>query len=465
MERYILKYLYDSTQDEWRKRYIDYMKLTLDHQLWSIGRQFSNSLEWKKNLNSFIILHRGAVTCEIGSKIKRLICKKIHNAFHIRQKRYEMHEQLTHIEEKSYDYRALSVMGTSFMTDECKKSLLDVKIRVDSIFDWSYSDCTWFRCVHQLLEWHKSMELLPFNEIIKETHVEELRRLYGALLEVLKNEDFDTVFVHTAELFETKIIIDIFRELGKTSIEIIHGIPGGNPLIEDRVDHLMVYGEQLRSNCIKYGFNPLKVHTLGNSKYCSNSISVPQSLRCSDEDVLVLTTATAVEHQHEWEYEKFSSNDGSLLVTYLYSVESVLKKNNIFHARLRPHPIISKEWLAQYVDLDFYQIDKLELSESLSRATLCVGQSSTVVLEAILYGVSYLVYEPLNEKLSTTWSHLNAPFDGSDPFLRVAHTEDELDEMIASEYCPDISLLGEYMEMFKPQVLLRVLRQETTKMR
>jgi hypothetical protein len=269
--------------------------------------------------------------------------------------------------------------------------------------------------------------------------------------------------VHTAELFETKIFIDVFRDLGKISIELIHGVPGTSSRIEDRVDFLLVYGEKIRKNCIISGYNPQKVLVAGNSKYLGQPVQNPSSLRCYYEDILVLTSAPFAGHQHDWEFEMFPIFDRSLLITYLYSVENVLKKNGISHARLRPHPSVSKEWLAGYVDMDFYELDYLPINLSLEQATCCIGQNSTTVFEAIQSGVSYMVYEPGDGSFSMTGSLLVPPFDGSDSFLRIANTEEQLDEMIQSHYCPDIKILSEYFESFKPKVILDILSKQMKK--
>jgi len=443
MERYIIKYLMDSTHDEWRKRYYDYMRLALDHHLWSYGNNISSSLErWIDHKQNYVIPKHGIV---------RFILSKIKSKPQ-RVKPVESNIRVT--SDKAYKYKLLAIYQKPYLPDDTIEALHQLGITVEYAYD---EGKVWTDAMGRLNSWYSKMKFLPFNEIIMDNHIEELKEIYTSLLDAIKQSKIDALVVFTAEPFEAKILIDIFRELGRISMELIHGIPGSKPTEENRVDYVLTYGDGIKRIFLDAGFEEEKVLVSGNSKYVKYPDLIKDHLRCSTDDVLVLTSASSVEHQHQWEYDNFSTNDRSLLIAYLYSVEAVLKRVGVTHARLRPHPIVDKHWLSQFVDMDFYEMDYLSLSESYAKATCCIGQNSTAVLEAIQSGVSYIVYEPGDGKHSLTGDKLIPLYDGSNPYLKVAYKEEDLEQMINAHYCPDIRVLNGFMECFKPEVIKEVL--------
>lgn len=454
MERYILKYLMDSTLDEWRKRYYDYMKMQLDSTLWAFGNHTSvNHERTIEHQQNYVIPRKDSLKGIYGI-LRRAFDRNFLKKKSLK-KQASIQNQNNDTLKKHYDYKIFSAFHLPWLLpDESVRKINETGIYVDFISD---SSKPWSQSITRLQNWYSSMKLLPFNEVISEIHVQELKAIYNQLVEDFRDSDYEAVMVFSAEVFEAKILIDVFRDLGKVSIELLHGIPGATLLTEaEKVDYFLVYGEQLKQDAIAMGCDKNKLYVAGDCKYTEN-FQTPIQLRCSMEDVLVITSATWREYQCEWEFEKFAINDRSLLITYLYSVENVLKRNGLTHARLRPHPHVMKDWLSKYVDMDFYELDYLDLSESLDKATCCIGQNSTVVIEAINHGVSYLLYEPGDGKHYITGSLLYPPFDGSNKWLKVANSEEELDEMIKSRYSPSPRIGKQYMEPFKPEVIRDVL--------
>lgn len=456
MERYILKYLMDSTRDMWRKRYYDYMKMQLDRTFWAYGKHASNNLERTIEHNENYVIPRKDTIKGIYGILRRAYERKF-----LKKKRLQKQTSIQHkainAEQRTFDYKIFCAFHLPWLLpDESVKKINDVGIYIDFISD---SSKPWSQSIVRLQNWYNSIILLPFNEQINEFHVQELKAIYDQLVEDFRKTDYDAVMIFSAELFEAKILIDVFREVGKVSVELLHGIPGPTLKIEsDRVDYFMVYGEQLIKDAMAIGCDKKKFYVAGDCKYIK-AFNTPTHLRCSMENVLVVTSATTDEYQYEMEFDKFAINDRSLLITYLYSIESVLKENGVNRARLRPHPHIMKDWLCRYIDTDFYEMDYLDLEDSINQATCCIGHNSTVVLEAINMGVSYMVYEPGDGIHQMTGRKLYPPFDGSNAGLKVAHSEEELDEMIKERYCPSAELGRQYMEPFKPEVIRDILEK------
>lgn len=455
MERYILKYLYDSTTDSWRKRYYDYMKMRLDSTLWAYGahRGVGNLERTIEHQENYVIPRKHSLKA-ISGILQRAIHRKF---FTQRQHNHQVaiQQQLIDSKQIKYNNKVLCAFHLPWLLpDEAVRNINNIGVKVDFITD---SDQSWSNTIQRMLQWYKRTELIPFNELIKDRYVSELKDIYNQLLADFSQTDYDAVLVCSTELFESKILIDVFKELRKISMELLHGIPAIDAKKEiARVDYYLVYGEKLRQNYIDLGCDAKRIAVVGNSKYVS-PFNIPKEVRCSLDDVLVLTSSTSSAYQFEWKYDDFSLNDRSILIAYLYNIESVLKQNGVTHARLRPHPHIKKEWLCKYIDTDFYKIDNLELTDSFNKATCCIGQNSTTVIEALLHGVSYIVYEPGDGKYSMTNAKLFPPYDGSDEGLRIANNEEELDEMIKSQYrpSPEFGLL--YIEPFKPEVIRDLL--------
>ena len=82
------------------------------------------------------------------------------------------------------------------------------------------------------------------------------------------------------------------------------------------------------------------------------------------------------------------------LNVYIYEIGKVLKELG-GKAKLRMHPSENPDWYAKFIDTKFFVIDQDKLSASLANSTLVIGPVSTLFIDAINFGVSYIVYEPV----------------------------------------------------------------------
>lgn len=454
MERYILKYLYDHSENPKGRRFIDYFKMQLDNRLYSFGMHDTENFEYRQ-LRYFEEIQQD---------------KGIKALMHPRRRWRKLIEK---INSKSDQRKALQSLVANEIMQQCKYKVLSIfNLRKETIEELNRNGIAVYHYGQPFFDGDvtyesKSLEALDafieelrykdFNQLLTEENYEEIDAIFRDAVEEFKATDFDAVLVWTSEAMECKFVIDVFKEIGRPSITFQHGLPGPYRKIEEsRASYLCVWGPEVRENYLKVGFDPGHVLIAGNARYVSCPTN--RQMRCGVEDVLVLTSAPTAPHQHEWEWDKFSKQDRSLLVTYLYSVENVLKSVGVKRARLRPHPSVSRSWLAKYLDMDFYEIDNEDFIPSLSKATMCVGQLSSTVLEAMQHGVSYIVYEPSEDgRHGMNGNVLVPPFDGSDKYLQVANTEDDLSKMIQERYVPDVRLLDEYMIPFNGSVIKGIL--------
>ncbi len=446
MERYLIRYLYETTSDARKRRFLDYLKIKLDVRLWSMGNHVPYSFDYQCSLKQWKKAHSKEIS--IRKRLKRYIRSWIFSRI-----RASLVAQVADHHISQYEYKVLSLIEN--LPKQTIELFEQKGIRIYQLSDWT-SPTTY---IYKIQKWYESLDEMSFNSLLTNEHYQELDELFNGLLKELRDENFDALLVRTSELFYEKCFIDIFKELGRPSITLLHGLPGVYTLAtESRSDYLLVYGKQIKKNFEAVGYNPSRVLVAGNYKYCDTK-TIDGKLRCGLDNVLVLTSGTYIEFQHEWEWSKFPIQDRSVLITYLYSIESVLRRVGVNHARLRPHPAISKEWLSDYINMDFYELDYDDLISSLSKATLCIGQTSTTFIEAIMCGVNYLVYEPGDGVYTMINALLVPPFNGTDNRLKVAYSEEDLEKMILQYYRPDISLLDDYLQPFDVDVVKRLILQ------
>lgn len=255
--------------------------------------------------------------------------------------------------------------------------------------------------------------------------------------------------------FFEKLAIDVFKELNLPTFLFIHGLPGlYNEYDNNRTNYLVVWGEAIKNNYIKAGYNPDKIIVNGHPKY--NNIKHNNSLRFSLDNILIITKSPNGSQYSE----SLILGDRSNLIFYLLSIKKVLEKLGVKSVRLRPHPSENISWYYKFIDENFFTRDYPNLATSLKNSTLVIGGTSTTFLEALIEGVNYVVYEPLLEKNKLIDGFCPvAPFDGSEKKVPVAKSEEELDEILVKKKFVDSTVLSDYISNeFNTDVILKLLK-------
>lgn len=424
MERYFLKYLKDNCDNELIAKYVDYLKIDLDSYFYANGNEVLNE--------------NYPITRDVGLKyyltfVARYLKSKSAKPF------------------KNRDNNALSLVPfLSISEEECGINLLSplfhpttkVRLKEKTVVDFFllYSD----------------IKKKKFNEVIDNDVFSKFEELKYKLIKLYSSYNFRGLFVGHGEPFIFKYHMEIFRNLSRPSFDMLHGLPGIYNLETEKIaDYLLVWGEQIKQNYIDVGFDSQKIIVVGHPKY--KKISSNIVLRNSFDDVLVVTTGAVIPSPHGWDIDKFPLYDLGLLVLYCYSVENVLKRIGINQSRLRLHPSINASWVVKYIDTDFYRIDRLPLNESLSKSTVVIGPTSTLLLEAMFAGVNYVVYEPSDEQGTLFKTPLVPPFDNSDANLEVAYSERQLEDMLRLGYKCNTLLLKNYISDFNFSKVVDIL--------
>lgn len=428
MQRYLIGYLKDISNDELTKKYIDFFKFELDWFIYNYGEHVS-----KTHIRKPILPIRRKIIFEIQKTISLLSNLKISkNTINILS-------GVNFAKDVSFDgynfnfYSSIfQPIGKSQIIGN-KESLLIIKdIQKALDYDGQFTD----------IYNRKLFERMEDNQKI--------------IIEQFKKLNLQALFLAHDQYYSSKYLIDIFKKIDKPSFVFSHGLPAiYSPEVDNKTDYLMVWGEKIRKNYIKAGFDESKIKVVGNTKY--NNISISNNLRNSFDDILIMPTSSIVSHQYDWD-ETPTLIDRSMIILYLYQIKSVLEKFGVKKVRVRPHPSIKKEWVYGFLNKDFFEMDTIPFNESLRKSSLVIGATSTSFLEALASGVNYIIYEPLDEdKKGINRTLIVPPFDGSEPNLEIAKTADELEYLLKNKYISNEWDFNGYIQPLNLSVLKELI--------
>lgn len=406
MELYLNNYLKNNTEDELLAKYIDYFKIELDWFIYNYGDHVAYSYRRNKKFSTLYdikLLLKCLLPSDLSSKN--------------------------------------NVISNVIFSEDSPIYKYDIKFH-SSIFQPCYRSI--IADIDSLKLYYSKRKVLG-SEYKKLCNIEYFKlweKYKVCLIDKYRNLNIKALFLSSDQYFESKYLIDVFKEIHKPSFVFTHGLPAIYSLdVDNRSDYLMVWGEQIKNNYIKAGFNPNKIFVVGNSKY--SVIKKFLNYRNNLTDVLIIPDSSIMPHQHTW--DKPILIDRSLCILYLYKVKNVLSKFGVKKARYRLHPSISREWVSSFLNDDFFVLDTLPLENSLSKASLVIGATSTILIEALCYGVNYLIFQQVGDAISPNLP-IVPPFDGSDYRISIATNETELEYMIKNNYLPDLSFLDSYIQ-------------------
>ncbi|TCN56366.1 hypothetical protein D0809_14625 [Flavobacterium circumlabens] len=426
MDTYLIKYLRDNLDNELSKKYIDFFKIELDWHIYNSERHISK--EYHRNR-------------EKGWKEKTVSLLQYSNAIF---KKPSHSEKLNILSTINFSERNLLANAGFNPYSPVWQPMGRKNIFGDL----------------KTINWHKKIQNLiqkkDFYEYLNENLYEELEDFQKYLIDKYREKDFRALLVSSDQYFYSKYFIDVFKKLDRPSLVFSHGLPAiYSTDVDNRSDYLMVWSEKIKQNYINSGFDEAKIKVIGNLKY--KMIPNNKELRSNLSDVLIVPVSSILWHQHE--YDNTVVVDKSMIVLYLYKVQKVLKKLGVKKARYRPHPSIDKQWVHAFLDQDFFICDNESLEDSLKHSSLVIGATSTVLLESLVNGVNYLVFEPKEENnINMAGLKLVPPFDGSDEKVMIACNEDELEKMLRFNALTDYSLVRDYIQDFDISILKELIK-------
>lgn len=392
--------------------YLDLLKYEFDNRLYYYGKQFKNPFE-NKNRKLSSILYNYMKSGYTVFKIIQNIIKDNNNEFILSNAYFTVNKELSALGYKVYcPSWSLTKDGNIFPDIKLFSSSQKIKKVL-------YKNC--------------------FKDLITENFIKEIQEFEEELISVFQKRKIKAVILSNDMTFFEKLLINVSKKIGIPSFIFLHGLPGRYNIIdENRTDYLIVWGENIKKNYIKYGFDSNKIIVSGHPYY---KVFNQKSLNFSLKNILVLTKSMNG-GQHS---DKVRLADRSNLILYLLSVEKVLRKSGVENVRLRPHPSEDINWYYQFISKEFFTPDNFHLEKSITDSSLIIGPTSTVFLESIYHGRNYLVYEPLVEGLDLFKFELIPPFDKSDSRVPVATNENELEYFIKNKIIVDPSCLNDYI--------------------
>jgi hypothetical protein len=429
MDRYLIKYLRENADNEVSKKYIDFFKIELDcliyisETIMSKPYHRDNTISVQERLKN---LYRYANALTSSNNLKESKNKNI----------------LSTLRQTEKEITSLSELGF-----DCYSPIWH-PLRKKNI----YGDFKTFK-------WHKNLQKKlktdNFHAFLDPKFHHELEIFQEYLMAVYQKQDYNALFLYTDQYFYSKYCIDIFKKMNRPSFVFSHGMPGVYSLeVDNRSDYLMVWSEKIKENYINAGFNASKVKVVGNPQY--KKVDKYKTLRSDLSNVLVVPPTSAVWVQHE--YDNTVVTDCGTTVLYLYKVQRVLKKLGVQKARYRTHPTMNKKWVHSFLDQDFYTQDTALLDASLNKSSLVIGTSSTLVLESLIHGVNYVLFDPKDENGINMSGHKSvSPFDGSEEKLVVTNTEDDLEKALKFNALTDYKLVQDYIQDYDVAVLKELI--------
>jgi hypothetical protein len=280
----------------------------------------------------------------------------------------------------------------------------------------------------------------PFNYLISNTFLALLDKYCILFKDFCISNSYEALIVSQYNGFFERVAINIFKELDKPTIYWHHG---GIPSLYDcsfdnRTDYIILFGQKQVDAYIKMGYNSSIILASGHPIYNIQ----PKYLKFELDKILVLNKNPSgcdpLEKTH-------LENRGNSIM-YLYSVQKVLQFFGVKQVTLRIHPSGNYNWYKKHIDNLFFKEDKLNLVQSLKKATLVIGPTSTTLIDALYHCVNYVVYEPTINNLTVMGRPVTPPLDGLDKRIPIARSEDELTKIIQEKKYISTDVYGEFVK-------------------
>ena len=277
-----------------------------------------------------------------------------------------------------------------------------------------------------------------FSYLVSDTFINKIKDFEQELKIFFVTNNIVALFVSNDVGFFEKLAISIFKDLGLPSFSFAHGLQFWlNDYDWKRTDYLVVWGMLSKQDFVNMGFNSEKVLVSGHPDHKNIK---KKELRFDVNDILVLgNSLNGINPSNE-----YTLTDRSNCIYYLYLIQNCLKEFNVTKVRFRPHPSENPNWYRNNIDLNFYEIDDLDLSSSLASSSLVIGPTSTVFFDALIQGVNYVVFQPLNQfDFGLNGYRIPSMYNGDNEKVPVAKSVVELREILKKKKLVNISILND----------------------
>jgi hypothetical protein len=290
--------------------------------------------------------------------------------------------------------------------------------------------------IHDFYKFKRIIKSFSFQDSISPKCDNIVRGFVDRTRQVMKENDVKAFIASSTHTFANRIPLKAAKEERIPTFVFLHGLPFHFYYEEpERADFLIVWSNKIKENFLKLSkFPEDRIFVSGHPLYKNMHY---KNLRNSLDNILIVSPSSEIER----------NLDRGNMIYYLLTIEKVLKKNGVSHVRFRPHPHENTNWYLKFINKEFFIPDTRPLKKTLEDSTLVIGTLSTIVVEALYYGVNYILYDPLDDNGRNVYNHVSAPpFDGTDSYLAVANSMEELADLLRNRACTDIKFFDEYIK-------------------
>lgn len=346
--------------------------------------------------------------------LKNLIVNKLRFIFHVKSK---------------FSSKSKNVIISNAYVD------LKVNETTSLLPPWMYSlkkdTCLSMQVVSAIKKIDKEVEKESVKLLLSSNFIELMNTYEEQFLKLLEEKNVRAlVFANDLGFYEN-LSIKIAKKSEIPSFVYLHGLPARyNNIDDNRADYLIVWGQGIKNLYVASGVSEEKILTLPHPIYSNYEQT---KLESNFDNVLVLSKAISATPCISTE---LILPDRSTVLFYLELVKENLKKLGVFKASIRLHPSEDPDFYNKNMPDEFFSIEKRTKEESLLKATLVVGPTSTMLLDTIKAGKNYILFDPVNDGLTLEGTPLVAPFTG-DSFIKLSNDFVEMKHNIEN---PDINI-------------------------
>lgn len=401
-----------------RKRFLEWIKLSLDNRVYHYGQHNKSPYE--------------------GERIKFALKGKIS---------WLKHHFIDTAKLLSCNYNDSIISNAYFSINNVIKENYQLKVLP---CPWDY--CTDIFSETRLQKVISSLKSKSFAELLTDSFYKEVLFLYDKMRYFISNNRIKMVICYNDMYPMDRMAIDAGKELGVPTVVFLHGLPARyNKIDDNRADFLCVWGEGIKEQYVNVGVDPDRIIITGHPNLSTSMIPCIKEIDLSHP--LVLTYVGCGVPSSSAEY---NIGDRGNTINYPWCVECALKQVGVEHATLRPHPSEDMKWYKRFVDNDFYTIDSLSLTESLKKSTMVIGPTSTVAIEAAKNGVPYFGFSPYTKYGDA----LVPPFDNSESEFPVATSLKEFVSNIKEHKYMKPSVFDKYISSeFNLEPLINLIKE------
>lgn len=291
-----------------------------------------------------------------------------------------------------------------------------------------------------------------FKELLDPSFHNEIPAIIELIKCNLVEHKILAVFLSNDTNFFERITISLAKKLNIKTFILMHGAAPrfANTEVDGRTDYLLVFGKAYQDKYIDSGFPKSRLLITGHPIYSNKKR--PVHLRFTLDNILVISKTIPGQHLQipedakGWDRDALQLSDRGNSILYLMMIQDTLLKVGVKRVMLRLHPSENIEWYAKHIDTEFFTFDNALLNDSLNKASLVIGPTSSTFIDALFLGVNYLIFEPLYENgLDILNQSVGYPFDGTEPRIPAANSQEELDSYIASRTTIDTAILDEFI--------------------